>query len=208
MPTPLNKKLYEVVKKEADKKFLASTSIYKSSWIVSEYKRRGGTYEGEPTKKKGLRRWFAEKWVDLNRPIKDSSGKIIDYEPCGREDMLSKEYPLCRPTYVVTDETPRTYSEITPKDIENAKREKQKIKHKGNIKFGGNSSKNFYIFAIIILKLILIFYLYTRTTEDNFISSTINLVKSKYKYNDRNHHFATVFSHQPHCISYHDPMIS
>jgi hypothetical protein len=60
MPTPLNKKLYEVVKKEADKKFLATTSIYKSSWIVSEYKRRGGTYSGDQSSKQGLRRWFAE----------------------------------------------------------------------------------------------------------------------------------------------------
>lgn len=192
MPTPLNKKLYEVVKKEADKKFLAATSIYKSSWIVSEYKRRGGTYEGEPTKKKGLRRWFAEKWVDLNRPIKDSKGNIIDYEPCGRENASLKKYPLCRPTYVVTSETPRTYSEIPTKDIENAKREKQKIKHKGNIKFGGNGSNDLLnaigVFVlIIVVVIILTFYL----TKNNFIP-----------------HTSIVFSHPPHCTPRHDQMIS
>jgi len=44
---PLDKKLYETVKKESDKKFDENTSIYKSSWIVREYKKRGGKYKGK-----------------------------------------------------------------------------------------------------------------------------------------------------------------
>jgi hypothetical protein len=37
---PTNKKLYDQVKKEADAKFLAPTSVYKSAWIIREYKKK------------------------------------------------------------------------------------------------------------------------------------------------------------------------
>ena len=40
MPEPINKSLYDKVKKLADKKFNSKTGIYKSSWIVKEYKKR------------------------------------------------------------------------------------------------------------------------------------------------------------------------
>ena len=46
MPEPINKSLYEKVKKSANKKFSSKTGIYKSSWIVKEYKKRGGKYKG------------------------------------------------------------------------------------------------------------------------------------------------------------------
>ncbi len=36
-PTPVNKKLYNSIKKKADKKFRSKSGIYKSSWIVREY---------------------------------------------------------------------------------------------------------------------------------------------------------------------------
>jgi hypothetical protein len=68
----LSKKIHSVVKELADSKFKSKTSIYKSSWIVKEYIKRGGKFAGEkPDENTGLRRWFREKWVDLNRPTKD-----------------------------------------------------------------------------------------------------------------------------------------
>jgi hypothetical protein len=74
--SPTNKTLYEKVKKEASRKFKSPTGVYRSSWIVREYKKRGGRYKGSRPKSSGLKRWYKEKWVDLKRPIKTSSGKI------------------------------------------------------------------------------------------------------------------------------------
>lgn len=137
MPEPVDKALYASVKADADRKFLAPTSIYKSSWIVAEYKRRGGIYAEPRQKSQGLLRWFREKWVDITRPIKDKQGKTVGYEDCGRKEATTKgTYPLCRPLKRITKDTPRTVSEIPKKDIRAAEKEKQKIKQKGHIRFG------------------------------------------------------------------------
>jgi hypothetical protein len=143
---PIDKELYKKVKKLADEKFQSKTGIYKSSWIVKEYKKRGGKYKGvrPSSKQPGLRRWYKEKWIDLNRPIKEGNG----YEQCGRPKITSKsKYPLCRPSKKVTSETPVTYQKLTKKSINKAKREKSKIKSLGNIKFelrGGDESRAQY----------------------------------------------------------------
>lgn len=136
MTRPVDEKLYELVKKLSDVKFKEKTSIYKSSWIVNEYKKRGGKYAGEKPKKSGLTRWYVEKWIDLNRPIKDSSGKIIDYRSCGRPIPRENDvYPLCRPSKRITKQTPKTYSEIPIDVIKKANKQKQKLREKGSIKF-------------------------------------------------------------------------
>jgi hypothetical protein len=143
----INKELYEYVKKLADKKFKSKTGIYKSSWIVSEYKRRGGKYKNKKKPKTGLYRWYKEKWIDLNRPIKNSKGKIIGYESCGRKSIKkNQKYPLCRPTYKISKDTPVTYKKLKKSSILKAKREKSKLKNKGNIKFqtGGRWLKKEY----------------------------------------------------------------
>jgi serine/threonine protein kinase len=137
MAEPADKKLYEHVKKLADKKFHSKTGIYKSSWIVSEYKRLGGKYLGSKPRKSGLKRWYKEKWVDLNKPIVDKRGKIVGYKECGRKKIEKKDkYPLCRPSVRVSKKTPRTYKEITKRSIKRAKVDKQKVKGKKNIQFG------------------------------------------------------------------------
>ena len=134
MPEPIHNTLYEKVKQEATRKFASKSGIYRSSWIVREYKKRGGKYKGsKPTKKGGLKRWYKEKWVDLNRPIYQH-GKIVDYEPCGRTST-SQKYPLCRPTKRITKKTPKTYKELSKRSIKQAKKRKSTIKHKGNIRF-------------------------------------------------------------------------
>lgn len=145
-PKPTNKALYNYVKQLANKKFKSNSGIYRSSWIVKEYKKRGGRYSGKKNSSSGLKRWYKEKWVDLNRPIRNSKGKIIGYKSCGRKSVKgSKEkYPLCRPSRRVNKGTPRTYHTISSKSISKAKREKSRIKHKGNIKFGGGSQEGGY----------------------------------------------------------------
>jgi len=145
MPIPVNKELYEKVKAEADKKFLAPTSIYKSSWIVAEYKKRGGIYAEPKQHNKGLLRWFRERWVDLTRPIKDKNGKIVDYEDCGRAKATTRgTYPLCRPMRRITRETPTTVTELTPKAIKKAEKDKQKVKQKEHISFDKNRKNKKY----------------------------------------------------------------
>lgn len=44
-PVPTNKALYARVKAEAKKKYKVWPSAYASSWLVKEYKARGGKYK-------------------------------------------------------------------------------------------------------------------------------------------------------------------
>lgn len=126
---PVDTKLYEKVKKLANKKFESKSGIYRSSWIVKEYLKRGGKYSGIKSKSKGLARWYKEDWVDLNRPTSTGFAK------CGRRSLEGK-YPLCRPSKRVTSKTPRTYKEISKKSIKKAKKQKSKVKGSKNIQFG------------------------------------------------------------------------
>jgi hypothetical protein len=146
MPEPTNKSLYKRVKQMADKRFASRTGIYKSSWIVKEYKRLGGKYSGRKpsVKSPGLKRWYKEKWIDLNRPIRNSKGKIVGYRSCGRSSAKNGKYPLCRPSRRVTSGTPKTYKQLSKGSISRAKREKRRVQGSSNIKFGGmhNNTKS------------------------------------------------------------------
>jgi hypothetical protein len=137
---PKDEKLYNSVKKSANRKFKSPSGIYRSSWIVKEYLRRGGKYSGKKNKSGGLTRWFNEKWVDINRPIRNSKGKIIGYKSCGRKSQTSGKYPLCRPSKSVNKKSPRTYKEISKKSLSQAKKDKSRIKSKGNIQFGSGEN--------------------------------------------------------------------
>lgn len=141
-PTPSNKALYDRVTLRATDIFNSSRGIYRSAWIVREYKRLGGTYVGaSPTSKDpGLKRWFKERWIDLNRPIYGRAKEIIGYEPCGRADASSGKYPLCRPLKRVTAATPKTVSELSSTAIKQAKTDKKKVGSTGNIKFNSKST--------------------------------------------------------------------
>lgn len=50
-PEPTNKALYGRVKAAAKKKFDVWPSAYASSWVVKEYKKRGGKYKGTTANK-------------------------------------------------------------------------------------------------------------------------------------------------------------
>jgi hypothetical protein len=100
MPTPKNKKLYDEVKEEIYKKY-PKHSAYRSGLLVQEYKRRGGTYDGEEKQTEGLNRWFAEKW-------KNQRGEV-GYK--NKDDVY-------RPTVRITKDTPTTFKELTQQEIE------------------------------------------------------------------------------------------
>lgn len=65
----------------------------------------------------GLDRWFAEKWVDIK------SGK-----PCGRQEGEKRGYPACRPSKRVSEDTPKTSSEMSPSEKAKFKRTKTSSK--------------------------------------------------------------------------------
>ena len=143
MPEPKDKKLYDSVKSLANKKFKSPSGIYRSSWIVKEYKKKGGKYIGSKPKNSGLKRWFKEDWIDLNRPIKNSKGKITGYRKCGRKSVKSNGlYPLCRPSKRVTSKSPKTFKQLSKNSIDRAKKLKQIYKYNKNIVFSKKRSKH------------------------------------------------------------------
>lgn len=93
-PQPLDEELYAAVKRAAKRKFDVYPSIPANSWLVREYKRRGGRYSGD-RKKGGLVQWFEEKWVDISRPRKDGT-----FPFCARSEQGAKGYPKCVPLAV------------------------------------------------------------------------------------------------------------
>ena len=109
MPKILNQKLYDDVKKEADKVYQKS-SAYKSGWIVKTYKSRGGLY-GNDDKPKNLKRWFKEKWGDIG----------------------GKSYPVYRPFKRINKDTPLTVNEIDPNQAKQQIKLKQKIRGDKNL---------------------------------------------------------------------------
>lgn len=100
---PANKALYNRVVREAKKKFDVWPSVYASSWVVREYKKRGGRYANPLT---GLDKWFAEEWVDLGRSI-DSKGHVKKWVECGRPDASKGKYPKCVPLAKAKKMTPK-----------------------------------------------------------------------------------------------------
>ena len=98
-------KLYNKVKNEAKKKFKRYPSLYASSWIVREYKKRGGKYRGKkPSSKKGISRWYKEEWVQVSSYL--SSGKKVK---CGSSIRDTK---ACRPLKRIDSKTPITIKEL------------------------------------------------------------------------------------------------
>lgn len=111
MPEPLDKELYEQVRKYADLVY-DKPSAYKSGFIVKTYKEYGGKYKGKPDNE-GLDRWFEEKWEDIG----DDEDK----------------YPTFRPTIRVSEKTPITKGELDYDEKRKKIKEKQKIKGKKNL---------------------------------------------------------------------------
>ena len=113
--------IYMEVKKEADVKFNSPTGIYKSAWIVREYKKRGGKFisckksSNKKSKKSGLKRWFEEEWIRVDgktgKPMMKNGKRV----PCGRSTTEMKKkvkMGLCRPYKRVNKGTPETVGEL------------------------------------------------------------------------------------------------
>ena len=110
----VNKTLYKKVKKEAKAKFDRYPSLYASSWITREYKKRGGKYnttkfDNKKKKEKlsGQKLWYKEKWIQIVPYLEKN--KIVD---CGDSKKYTK---ACRPLVRVNDRTPPTIGEIVDK---------------------------------------------------------------------------------------------
>ena len=111
---PAKPALYSRVKAEAKRKFKIFPSAYASAYIVREYKKRGGTYTGKKSKRKGIARWMREKWTTQ------------DGSPCGSKKF--KGVKKCRPTVRISKQTPVTWQELKAKrKATEAVREKQRV---------------------------------------------------------------------------------
>ena len=111
---PAKPALYSRVKAEAKRKFKIFPSAYASAYIVREYKKRGGTYTGKKSKRKGIARWMREKWTTQ------------DGSPCGSKKF--KGVKKCRPTVRISKETPVTWQELKAKGkASEAVREKTRV---------------------------------------------------------------------------------
>ena len=103
---PLDKELYEKLKKEIWAQYKVP-SAYRSAQLVKKYKEAGGTYSGEKDINKCISRWIREKWM---------SNKGTTNYPHNNS--------IYRPTIRITKDTPTTFAELTPAEIERAKAEK------------------------------------------------------------------------------------
>lgn len=114
----MNKKLYDEVKAEADKKYKRH-SLYKSAWVSKTYQERGGKYRGKKTN--GISQWMKEEWVQVE-PYITQNKKI----KCGVGDKGK----ACRPSKRVNSKTPMTIQEVmkkhSKKDILKVVKQKQK----------------------------------------------------------------------------------
>lgn len=112
---PENEKLYNDVKKYIYKKY-PKHSAYRSGLLVKRYKKlfklkypKKNPYIGYTSKQEGLSRWFKENW-------KSDTGKYF----------YSSKSSVYRPTKRITKNTPKTFSELSKKDIIKAKKIKLK----------------------------------------------------------------------------------
>jgi len=114
MNSPMDKKLYNRTKKQIYRKY-PKHSAYRSGILVKTYKtkfknkygNKKKPYKGKKTTKKGLKRWFAEKWVNQR-------GKV----------GYKYKNDIYRPTHRITKKTPKTHKELTKTRVKRARREK------------------------------------------------------------------------------------
>lgn len=118
MSVPSDLVLYSLVKEEIYK-IQPMHSAYRSGRIVKTYKRifsqiYGDQYnpyqKSRPPKNTGLGRWFDEEWLNQRGEV--------GYKY--RDDVY-------RPTRRISKATPVTFKELSPRQIQRAMREKQKL---------------------------------------------------------------------------------
>jgi hypothetical protein len=115
MVTPTDMKLYDSVKKNIYTKY-PKHSAYRSGLLVKKYKEIFKTkygsgkspYKGNKPKLTGLTRWFKEEW-------KSDTGKT----------GYTSKSSVYRPTKRITSQTPKTFDELSTRDIQRAKSKKR-----------------------------------------------------------------------------------
>lgn len=113
-PKPTDLKLYEKIKKKLYKK-IKKHSAYRSGVLVQKYKdafkkkygSKKSPYSGKKTQKKGLSRWFKEKWVNQRGEV-----------------GYKYKNDIYRPSRRITKKTPLTHKELTKKEIKKARTKK------------------------------------------------------------------------------------
>jgi Family of unknown function (DUF5872) len=98
--------IYKKALKMANDEYGEKSSIYRSSRIVSLYKKFGGRIT-KNSPKKGLTRWFKEKWVQVVPYLENKT--IIE---CGGKRVSKSPGKSCRPLYRITKDTPITIDEL------------------------------------------------------------------------------------------------
>jgi hypothetical protein len=131
MPSvPIDKGLYNQIKKKIKARVKVWPSAYASGQLVREYKRQGGRYRKSSSfglkrsRSGGLARWFKEEWVDVCRPRGRSFAK------CGRKSSSRRNYPYCRPLRRISKSTPRTVREIGRKKLKQMCAKKRRYPYK------------------------------------------------------------------------------
>jgi len=116
MTIPSDKKLYNKTKKNIYKK-IPKHSAYRSGILVKTYKKnyakkygkKKNPYIGKKSKKKGLSRWFKEKWTNQRGEI-----------------GYKYKSDIYRPSKRITKKTPKTHKELTKRNVFKARSKKYK----------------------------------------------------------------------------------
>ena len=137
MSKPSDIKLYNKIKKQVYKK-IPKHSAYRSGIVVQKYKKtfkkKYGSnkppYKGTKTMKKGLGRWFKEKWVNQRGEV-----------------GYKYKNDIYRPSKRITKKTPITHNELSKKEIKRARKEKytkgRVKKFKSKTQKGGKKFKDY-----------------------------------------------------------------
>ena len=99
MSVPKDKELYNKMIERGKAMFPnAWPSAYASAWVVRQYKKAGGDYEGGD-----LGNWFESNWIDVVALLKE--GKVVK---CGEGEGGK----ACRPTKRINKDSPITIQEL------------------------------------------------------------------------------------------------
>ena len=113
---PTDQALYRKTKKNVYKKH-PKHSAYRSGILVQTYKKnfkkkygsRRSPYKGEKPTRRGLKRWFKEKWVNQRGEV-----------------GYKHKNDIYRPSRRITKKTPKTHGELTKKQVKSSRQEKYK----------------------------------------------------------------------------------
>lgn len=139
---PTDLELYNKIKKKTMKK-IPKHSAYRSGVIVKTYKKKfkekygnkKSPYTGKKTKKKGLSRWFKEKWVNQRGEV-----------------GYKYKSDIYRPSKRITKKTPVTHKELSKKQIKRARTIKYKKGRVHRFKKGGGKTQKRKTNGVIVFK--------------------------------------------------------